>query len=522
MTMMTTTMTTKRKLKRCIKSAARAGCPRDQTDRFINSGYIPLPWQWKFHSAAREADNEDGPVDIGLGGARGPGKSHASLSQVALDDCQRVPGLKVLFLRQTGLASQESFDDLVSKVVQGHVRYKKTLNGIRFENGSRIRFGGFKTEKDIDKYVGIEYDVIIVEELTQLTESKYEKLRGSLRTSKPNWRPRMYTTFNPGGIGHGFVKNRYVVPFKKGEETDTRFIPSTYDQNPYTNKEYKNYLVGLKGDLGKAWREGEWDIFAGQYFAELRDSIHGYDSFEIPRQWSRFLCVDYGYDHPACCYWVAIDNDGQLWFYKEYVCRGKTYTQFAEKILEMCEPGEIDLIEYMVADPAIWAKKGGADGLSGAEEMQNVFGHQIILTPANNDRIIGWGIFREWLRVVERVVEGKKIRYTRMHVSRALTFWWEKVPELQHNPKRPEDVLKNTVIAADGTVGYADDPADATRYGLMSRPQAPTPKKKIATVDRYGQPKRKAPLQNMSPSYKRPEWNPPEQPKSNVYTPRNR
>ena len=110
-------------VKACIRAAHEAGSPSDQTQRFMSVGYTPYPWQWHFHAACREADDSDGPVDVGLGGARGPGKSHAVLSQAALDDCQRVPGLKVLFLRQTGQSAKESFDDLVSKTLRGHIVY---------------------------------------------------------------------------------------------------------------------------------------------------------------------------------------------------------------------------------------------------------------------------------------------------------------------------------------------------------------------------------------------------------------
>ena len=91
----------------CIESAKDAGCLSEQVEQLLNYGYIPYPWQWRFHAACREADEPNGPVDIGLGGARGPGKSHAVLSQTALDDCQRVKGLKCLFLRQTGTSAKE-------------------------------------------------------------------------------------------------------------------------------------------------------------------------------------------------------------------------------------------------------------------------------------------------------------------------------------------------------------------------------------------------------------------------------
>ena len=261
-------------LMKCLTTAKEAGAPRDQTDRFITSGYIPLPWQWEFHAAARMADDANGPVDIGVGGARGPGKSHAVLAQASFDDCQRIPGLKGLFLRQTGVAAKESFDDLIEKVIKGRIVYERTTNVLKFPNSSRIVLGGFKTASDIDKYIGIEYDFIIVEELNQLTGDKYLKLRGSLRTSKPDWRPRMYTSFNPGGIGHDHVKSRYILPFREGTETETRFIGSTYRSNPYLNKEYIQFLESLIGDLGKAWREGEWDIFAGQFFKTFRWDLH--------------------------------------------------------------------------------------------------------------------------------------------------------------------------------------------------------------------------------------------------------
>lgn len=282
-------------LEECLKTANEAGVPQDQAEQFISYSYIPLPWQWQFHAQARKADQENGPVDIGVGGARGPGKSHAVLSQVALDDCQRVEGLKVLFLRQTGVAAKESFDDLIEKVVIGHVPYERVGSTLKVGKRGRVVLGGFKDANDIDKYIGIEYDIIIVEELNQLTLEKYTKLRGSLRTSKTNWRPRMYTSFNPGGLGHDFVKNRYVIPYRDKKESATRFIGSTYLSNPYLNKEYIEYLEDLKGDLGKMWREGEWDIFAGQAFSEFSRIKHVIRSLIPSTTFYHYLSIDWGY-----------------------------------------------------------------------------------------------------------------------------------------------------------------------------------------------------------------------------------
>src|SRR4051812_8326000 len=108
-------------LERCIAAAKAAGSPKDQVERFLPHGYVPMPWQWKVLGAAREADKPNGPVKIGIGGARGPGKTHAIFAQGTLDDSQRVDGLKGLFLRKTGKAARESMDDLVAKVLAGKI-----------------------------------------------------------------------------------------------------------------------------------------------------------------------------------------------------------------------------------------------------------------------------------------------------------------------------------------------------------------------------------------------------------------
>src|SRR4051812_25045415 len=115
-------------LERCLRTAKDAGCPRDQAKNFLEHGYVPLPWQWEFHAAAREADRDGGPVLIAAGGARGPGKTHGIFAQGTLDDSQRFPGLKGLFLRKTGKAAKESMDDLVSKVLVGKVQHEHTAS----------------------------------------------------------------------------------------------------------------------------------------------------------------------------------------------------------------------------------------------------------------------------------------------------------------------------------------------------------------------------------------------------------
>ena len=169
------------------------GLSWDALARFRRFGYAPQPKQIEFHAAARECDKDDGPDQIGFGGARGPGKSHALFAQVALDDCQRYENLKVLYLRKVAKNAREQFEDLRRSVLKfcPH-EYKSQTGIISFANNSRILIGHFNNEKDVDSYLGLEYDIIVIEEATTLSNSKYKTLRDSNRTSKPNFRPRIY------------------------------------------------------------------------------------------------------------------------------------------------------------------------------------------------------------------------------------------------------------------------------------------------------------------------------------------
>lgn len=403
-------------LENCLKTAKEFGVPRDQAQQLIQVGYIPLPWQWKFHAASREADKDGGPVNIGLGGARGPGKSHAVLSQVALDDCQRMANLKVLFLRQTGISAKESFDDLVNKVVVGHVKHEKTGALLKVGNKGKILLGGFRNSRDIDKYIGIEYDIIIVEELNQIIEEKLIKLEGSLRTSKKGWRPRLYASFNPGGIGHSFVRERFILPQRENTETKTKFIGSTYKENPYLNKEYVEYLESLTGDLGKAWREGEWEIFAGQVFSEWRQQLHVVKRFTPKNKDNDVLWMDWGYATTSA-FASTLNSisdlqtqDGQKYnqisTFKEWYGNQISPRNWARKIYKDCKKMGRNP-RYCDADPAMFSSQDGGNSIAQIfeKEWKKLNGGKTWCrmrkgsNSGRNSRVNRVGMMHEWLSV---------------------------------------------------------------------------------------------------------------------------
>lgn len=439
-----------------VTLAKESGVAKDQLLRFLNSGYVPFPWQLKFHGAARLADRQDGPVDIGVGGARGPGKSHATFAQVTLDDCQRVPRLKGLFLRQTGKSAEESFGDLIENILVGRLahQYNSSKNILRFPNGSRVILGGFENDKDIDKYTGIQYDVIVVEERNQLMGDKIIKLQGSLRSNKPNWRARMYSSFNPGNVGHSDVRQTFVVPYQNKQETKTRFIPSTFRDNPFLKKEYIDYLNSLPEALRKAWRDGNWDVFAGQYFTEWNTNWHVIEPFPIPSTWRRFRAYDHGRNAPACCKWYALDYDGRVYVYRELYVRGLNVDQIAQKINVMSGSEEY---EYSVADPSIFAKTGFVDQSGGQTLAESFARHGVTFIPASNRRIDGWNLMHQYLHW-EEAESLKPAKLPKMVYFNTCFDSIRTIPLLIHSELKPEDLNTNN----------EDHAADCDRYFLLS------------------------------------------------------
>src|SRR5687767_12179020 len=190
-----------------------AGCPEDQMLNFASVGIILQERQLLASAVARQCDHKEGPSMLGYGGARCGGKSHWLIAQMGGDDCQRYPGLKCLLLRKVGKSNVESFGDLRRRIFRKLPHFFSVSNKeLTFANGSVIRCGHYLHESDIDSYLGLEYDVIGVEEATTLTHRKFLDISTCCRTSKPNWRPRIYTTTNPGGVGHAWYKKLFIDP----------------------------------------------------------------------------------------------------------------------------------------------------------------------------------------------------------------------------------------------------------------------------------------------------------------------
>jgi phage terminase large subunit len=453
-----------------VNVAKAAGVPRDQFVRFVRAGVVLQPRQWMASAAARTCDDEDGPDKIGYGGSRGGGKSHWLFTQLAVDDCQRCPGLKVLLLRKSGKAVKEQVRDLL-RLLKG-IDYTWTpsagLGVIEFPNGSRIILGHFKDDKDIDAYLGLEYDVIGIEEATTLSKSKVDDILTCLRTSKPNWRPRAYFTTNPGNIGHQWFKAMFIKPFRDGTETETRFIPATVDDNKFVNKGYRKQLDRLTGWKKKAWKDGDWDIMAGAFFTTFRQSINGKPhhvrpTIEPQKNWRFWLALDYGQNHYTAVGLFAIDGDGIVYLLDEHLERGWLIEHHCDAIKAMLERNGIQRhqIRRIVAGHDVFAKN--EDGETIADKYKK---HGFRLEHANVERINGAAEILDRLGDIEAVDYNKQPKpiLPRLFLHQRCGRTIECLPLLQHDDRRPDDVKK---WDCDEEGNGGDDAYDMLRYGVM-------------------------------------------------------
>lgn len=404
------------------------------------------------------------------GGARGGGKSWA-LRRKLVAMCLRYAGIKCLMVRR-------SYDELKANHIMPFLReygallsYCDSEKMISFSNGSKIFFGYCSCDRDVLRYQGREYDVIAIDEATQLSEYHFSIFKACLR-GVGDYPRRMYLTCNPGGIGHAWVKRLFVDrDYRKNEvPEDYNFIPAQVFDNDILCKsdpEYVRSLESLPTKLREAWLYGRWDVFEGQFFPEFNEDTHVCSDSDIPRYLKHFVAFDYGFDMLAA-YLFGISEEGELWCKKEYCQSGLTLSEAAHAISRLCEGVSV---EYAVASPDLWNRRQDS-GRSGFEIMQAVEGMPPML-PADDRRIAGWRVLREYLSASS----GKP----KLKISSSCSELIRSLPALLCDSARAEDASSEP-----HSITHAPE---ALRYAVMSR-CAPPKKRRDAFSFKTGKEKR--------------------------------
>ena len=386
------------------------------------------------------------------GGARGGGKSWA-LRRKLVAMCLRYDGLSCLLVRRTLPELKTNHVIPFLREYDGILSYSDSEKALLFPNGSRIALGYCAADKDALRYQGQEYDVIAIDEATQLSEFRFSIFKACLRGSN-DFPRRMYLTCNPGGIGHSWVKRLFVDrDFREGENPDDyNFIPARVFDNPIlieADPEYVSSLESLPERLRDAWLYGRWDVFEGQFFPEFDAAIHVCTRREIPSRLSRFIALDYGFDRLAALL-VGIDEQGNVWVIREHCESGLTLSEAAIRAAALAE-GES--AEYAVCSPDLWNRRQDS-GLSGFEIMQGAKGMPP-MRPADDRRVPGWRVLREYLSA--------KAEHPFIRISSECKELIECLPALLCDVRRNED-------ASDSPHKITHAP-EALRYAVMSRPQ---------------------------------------------------
>ncbi len=432
------------------------------------------------------------------GGAAGGGKSDAALIEPLRQ--VEIPNYRGITFRRT----YPQLEALIARSLELYpkiyprAKYNSSEKRWLFPSGARLFFGYMQHEQDKYNYQGKPYDYIGFDELTHFTYSQYMYLMSRNRPTGANTRVYMRATANPGGVGHAWVKERFIspappltpiekkynilTPDKKTIQIAKRriFVPATvFDNQALLNNdpEYLATLASLPDADREALLYGSWDSFDGQVFSEWQNDpwhyqdgkwTHVIDPFEVPYNWKIMRVFDFGYSHPFAVLWLAFNEEGKCYVIKEYYGWNGTTNQgarlepyaIAHNIREIEQQDEMlkDRTILGTADPSIWDKSRG-------ESIARIMGkhpYYLNFKPGNNDRLSGLMQFHYRMHFDENGECLFQVFKDCKHTIRTL-------PALVYDDKKVED------IDTDGE----DHIYDAIRYGLMEYVVAPRKPKEL-------------------------------------------
>lgn len=455
-----------------------------------NVVWQPQPKQAEFMSRAE--------YEALYGGAAGGGKSDAIIIEALRQ--VHIPHYKALILRKTFPQLAELIDKSLNYYPRAFpkARYNGSSHTWTFPSGAKIIFGAMQHTKDRTKYQGQAYDFVAFDELTHFTYEEYSYLFSRNRPNGPGTRVYIRATANPGGVGHGWVKERFItagtpmqpiteeISWKEPDGTTrTRtqsriFVPSSVFDNQAlmaNDPDYVKRLASMPEAERNALLYGDWDSFSGQVFTEWRNDSEHYEDrinthvirpFEVPKTWSIWCGMDWGYSRPFSVLWFAVDRERRLYLLREYYgCTG-TPNQ-GVKMEPAAVAREIKRIESedpnlkgrhisRVGDPAIWGSQSG-------ESIGDMFERECVYwEKGENSRLDGKMQLHHRLAFNDGGIP-------MLYVFNSCKHFIRTVPNLVYDEKDVEDV------DTDGE----DHAYDACRMVLMENPIA-APERKAAQL----------------------------------------
>lgn len=417
--------------------------------------------------------------ELFFGGARGGGKSEFLIGDYLQGVPEYGPNWQGILVRRSFPELQEVIKRTSSIYPLVGAEWKEGAKEWRFPNGAVLRLRFLENYADTMHYQGHEYQWIGDDELPNWPNGDaYFAMNACLRCSKAEVKKkRRRSTGNPGGVGHHWVKQRFIDPAPNGYKliydensgAPRLFIPSRVQDNKILlerDPEYINRLKTVGNEaLVRGWLEGDWTIIAGAFFTEFGPQ-HILRPFEIPEHWMRFRAYDHGSSKPFWVGWAAVSDGTQVnydgrkrtfpagfivWYREWYGCKENEPNTGLKLQLDAIADGirqrdGREQYAYSVADTSIFDEDSGP---SLAEEFRK---RGVYWRPADKKRKPGWQQFRDRLIGMD---------------AEPMTGFFDTctgaircIPAAQHDKHDAEDVDTNG----------EDHPLDGVRYGFMSRP----------------------------------------------------
>jgi len=324
--------------------------------------------------------------EVLVSGAAGTGKSRGCLEKIHLA-MMKYPKAKALLLRKTmaSLASTglQTWQEFVvnEALLSGEVTYfggsVREPPQYRYANGSMVAIGGLDNPT---KVMSSEYDVVYIQESTELTVRDWEFVSTRLRNGRMPYQ-QIIADANPDTPTH-WLKQRC-------DRGTTTMFNSVHEENPRLYEEcapdapgaklwdnagtpmwlrvtpqgaaYMARLDALTGVRYLRLRKGLWVAAEGLIYEAFSPAVHVIKRFPIPDQWQRFWSVDFGLVNPFVLQCWAQDPDGRLIMYREIYRTQRTVDEHCFDIMAEVSTPDPDYVhppgaQRYAAQGRIWTE----------------------------------------------------------------------------------------------------------------------------------------------------------------------
>ena len=262
--------------------------------------------------------------EILYGGARAGGKSYGILLDWLAHEARYGHYARGILFRRT-IPELEDMLEKARAILPGFGwRYAEQRRTWQAPSGATLKMRYLERDAHADRYQGHQYSWMGLDELGSWPRpDPINKLRATLRSVHVGDRVRMVASANPGGVGHNWIRKRYInpVPPYRLQHVDTElshwticYIPARFEDNRILYREDPGYLeratAGLPEWLARAWADGNWDIVAGGALDDLWGPHLILPRFKVPKTWRVDRSFDWGSTAPfSVCWWAEANGE---------------------------------------------------------------------------------------------------------------------------------------------------------------------------------------------------------------------